>query len=132
MKRRAAAFAAALLPPAALACQPPLAGNGVHTVAGQRYVVAWRAPAPLPLADFFALELAACARDGSRIGTPRVDATMPAHGHGMNYRPVVEALGSGRFRAAGLLLHMPGQWQLTFSLGSGDAGETLRATLEVD
>jgi hypothetical protein len=46
----------------------------------------------------------------------------------MNYRPTVEARGDGRYRASGLLLHMPGRWQLTFAVG----GETLRAWRVVD
>lgn len=128
MIARLAVLSAAVLPQCALACEPPLRGAGVQTIKGTRHVVAWRAPAPAPLAQFFSLELAACARDGGPTEAPRVDATMPEHGHGMNYRPAVEALGGGRFRASGMLLHMPGHWQLSFAVG----GETLRATLTVD
>ena len=129
MTARLAALAAALLlPPSAIACEPPLRGEGVQKIEGQAHVVAWRAPTPLPLASFFSLEFAACARDSSRVEAPRIDATMPEHGHGMNYRPTIEALGNGRFRASGLLLHMPGRWQLSFTMGD----ETLRAALTVD
>jgi len=128
MKFRLAALTAALLPPCALACEPPLRGDGVRTIEGKQHVVAWRAPTPLPLAQFFTLEFAACARNGGALKAPRVDATMPEHGHGMNYRPTVESLGNGRFRASGLLLHMPGRWQLSFTVG----GETLRTALTVD
>jgi hypothetical protein len=49
-----------------------------------------------------------------------LDAQMPAHGHGMNYRPTTERLGPGRFRATGLMLHMPGRWRLTFDLVQGE------------
>jgi hypothetical protein len=126
--RLATLAATALLPTAAIGCEPPLRGDGVQHIEGARHVVAWRTPAPLPLAQFFALDFAACARDGSHIAPPRVGATMPEHGHGMNYRPGVEALGDGRFRASGLLLHMPGRWQLSFTIG----GETLSAALIVD
>ena len=129
MSRRGMALSpVALLPSLAFACTPAMEGDGVRTIEGQRHVVSWRAPAPLPLAQFFAIDVAACARDGSRIGLLRVDATMPEHGHGMNYRPTVESLGDGRFRAGGLLLHMPGRWQLSFAVG----GETLRAALLVE
>ena len=124
----AALAAIALLPPCALACEPPLHGDGVQRIEGAKHVVAWRAPAPVPLAQFFAIDFALCARDGSRSPAPRVDATMPEHGHGMNYRPAVERLGADRFRATGLLLHMPGRWQLAFAVG----GETLRTSLLVD
>jgi len=126
--KRAAALAAALLPACAAACEPALRGAGVQTIAGQQYVLAWRAPAPLPLAEFFAIDFAVCERDGGRIDMPRVDATMPEHGHGMNYRPAVAPQGKGRFRADGLLLHMPGRWQLSFAVG----GEVLRTAVTVD
>jgi len=43
-------------------------------------------------------------------------------------RHYIEALGNGRFRASGLLLHMPGRWQLSFTVGDA----TLRAALTVD
>lgn len=129
MRVRAAALAAAMLWPAwAPACEPSLRGGGVQTIEGKGHVITWRAPTPLPLAQFFALDFAVCARDGGRVEAPRVDATMPQHGHGMNYRPAVEALGDGRFRANGMLLHMPGRWQLSFTVG----GEMLRAPLIVD
>ncbi len=114
------------------ACEPGLRGEGLHTIEGERHVVAWRAPPRWPLAEFVSLEFAACARDGRVVDLPRVDATMPAHGHGMNYRPQVTALGSGRFRADGLLLHMPGRWMLAFSVGAGSSRETLRDALQID
>ena len=128
MKAIAAALAATLLPVSAVACDPPLAGAGVQRIEGTHQVVAWRSPQPVPLAQFFTLEFAACARNGGEVKAPRVDATMPQHGHGMNYRPTVESLGGGRFRASGLLLHMPGRWQLSFVVD----GETLHAALAVD
>ena len=125
------ALAIGIVLPAAqvLACAPALHGDGVRTLEGRSYVLAWRGPVPLPLAQFFAVDFAVCARDGGAVESPRVDATMPAHGHGMNYRPNIVVLGDGRFRADGLLLHMPGQWQLTFDVGGG---ETFGDTLVVD
>jgi hypothetical protein len=119
---------AALLPAGAAACTPALHGDGVRTLEGERHVVAWRAPALPPLARFFAVDFAVCGRDGGTVRAVRIDATMPEHGHGMNYRPTVQPQGNGRFRADGLLLHMPGRWQLSFAVG----GETLRAVLHVD
>lgn len=130
--RLAALAAAAALVPPALACTPAVLGDDGRTIEGIHFVVAWRAPARLPLAEFFTLDFAACARDGAAVERPRVDATMPEHGHGMNYRPTVETLGGGRFRARGLLLHMPGRWQLSFALADGTVAETLYAVLNVD
>lgn len=78
-------------------------------------------PAPIPLGKPFALEIAVCP-------PPRglaVDAHMPAHRHGMNYRPSIRDLGNGRYRAEGLVLHMPGAWELVFDI----EGESSRARL---
>jgi cytochrome c peroxidase len=58
--------------------------------------------------------VAACAKAGPAPKTLKVDAHMPAHRHGMNYAPKVTALGPGRWRAEGLLFHMPGRWELVF------------------
>ena len=68
----------------------------------------------------FALELAVCPPP-ERL---QVDAWMPAHRHGMNYRPTVRHLGGSRYRAEGLLFHMPGRWEFLFELRAG--GETER------
>jgi hypothetical protein len=60
----------------------------------------------------FALDVVVCARAGAALPVAlRVDADMPAHRHGMNYRPTVRALGDGRYRADGLMLHMAGRWR---------------------
>jgi hypothetical protein len=53
---------------------------------------------------------------------------MPAHRHGMNYRPSVASLAGGRFRAEGLLFHMPGHWEFIVEIG----GERLTAPVELD
>jgi hypothetical protein len=133
MKHAIALAAATLLPAAhALGCEPALRGDGVLRLEGDRYVVAWRAPAPLPLAEFFSLDLAVCARGGQPVSALSVSARMPEHGHGMNYRPSIAALSDGRFRADGLLLHMPGRWVLAFSVGEAGTRETLRDTLTVE
>lgn len=116
----------------ATACEPALRGVQVQRIEGARHVVAWRQPGPVPLAEFIVLDFAACARDGGAIQAARIDARMPEHGHGMNYRAAVDALGDGRFRASGLLLHMPGRWELSFAIGDGANAETLRAPLVVD
>ena len=133
MKQVIALAAAALLPAAqALGCEPALRGADVRLLEGERYVVAWRAPARLPLAEFFSFDFAVCARDHDPVYAVRVDAAMPEHSHGMNYRPSITAFGDGRFRAGGLLLHMPGRWVLAISVGAAGHRETLRDALSVD
>jgi hypothetical protein len=56
----------------------------------------------------------------------RVDATMPEHGHGMNYRASLAPLGNGHWRAEGLLFHMPGRWALLLDVQASAAKRTER------
>ncbi|MFK8033718.1 MAG: FixH family protein [Hyphomicrobiales bacterium] len=60
----------------------------------------------------FDLEFAVCGVDDTKIDGIDVDAIMPAHKHGMNYRPIVTRLDEGRYKASGMLFHMPGEWQV--------------------
>ena len=96
------------------------------------YTVAF-APRPAPLATgrHFALDIAVCPPAGG--GAPRnlqVDADMPAHKHGMNYRASVTMRGAGLYRAEGLMLHMPGRWRFLFDLQLHD--RTLQLAHEVE
>ena len=117
---------------AAQSCGDAL-GKGVARGESKRYVVAWRAdPAPVTVSRHFALDIVVCPKSGA---TPAqslaVDATMPAHRHGMNYRPTITAKGAGRFRAEGLMFHMPGAWELTFDVGGDEGAERVRAPYEL-
>jgi cytochrome c peroxidase len=49
----------------------------------------------------------------------------------MNYAATVSAIGSGRWRAEGLLFHMPGGWELVFELRSAGISDVLRSSFEV-
>ena len=69
-------------------------------------------------------------------GTPLADGLslrpsgwMPEHGHGLVQHPRADALGAGRFRTHGWLLHMRGLWELRFDVL--DAKALRRATLAV-
>jgi len=109
------AAAVATAASAAWACGEAL-GPGTQALTGEGWQIAWRAaPSPIPVGKLFALDLALCAPAGQTLpATLRVDATMPEHKHGMNYRPSVQAQGAGLFRAEGLMFHMPGRWELVF------------------
>jgi hypothetical protein len=88
-------------------------------------------PWPLVVGRHFGLDVVVCAAPGrAPPAALRVDADMPAHRHGMNYRTSVQALGDGRFVAEGLMFHMPGRWRFIFDLG--DATQPVRVTREVD
>jgi len=116
----AAAFATSVLVSDAGAC--PSRDEGFQRLAAQGAEIAYRwEPRELKVGQFFAAEVVACrAPGGGDVREIVVDATMPAHGHGMNYRPSIDPLGAGRFRFTGLMLHMPGTWRLSFDLYQGD------------
>ena len=90
-------------------------------------------PAPLPLGRHFALDIVVCPAAGQPLpATLAVDADMPAHRHGMNYRTTVTALGEGRFRAEGLLFHMAGRWRLLFDVPAAAGQPPRRLSREID
>ncbi len=43
----------------------------------------------------------------------------------MNYRASIKSNGDGRFRAEGMLFHMPGRWEITFDVRAGEESERL-------
>jgi YtkA-like len=131
----AALFAAAL---AAVACAAQTCGGNLvgtrHVVENARYAIAYTtAPDPIAVGQHFVVEFAVCARDGARpLQSVRVDANMPEHKHGMNYRPGVTTVRPGIYRAEGLLFHMPGRWELTFDVAAGNTTERMTDTLRLD
>lgn len=67
-------------------------------------------PARLQVGEPFVLTVWLCPEKAQLAG---VDATMPDHRHGMNYRPGISQAGPGQWRVEGLLWHMSGRWELT-------------------
>ena len=80
------------------------------------------------LGKFFSLDLAVCAKSKAAVESIKVDAQMPEHRHGMNYAPALKPLGPGRWRAEGLMFHMPGKWEFVFEIRA--AGKTDRLAHE--
>jgi hypothetical protein len=50
----------------------------------------------------------------------------------MNYRAGVTVVKPGTYRAEGLLFHMPGRWDLTFDVVSGNSVERLASVIRVE
>lgn len=118
-----------LLPAAALAC-----GDGLPQRAEASGWVIRFAPQPqaLPLNRHFALQGQVCPPPGAGPARAlRVDADMPAHRHGMNYRARTTLGDDGRFEAQGLLFHMPGRWRLLFDLQTADGPLRLQHEIEM-
>jgi len=90
---------------------------------------AWLAePSPISVGRPFALLVTLCPVDAVLL---RVDATMPEHRHGMNYRPSLKPLGEGRWRVEGLLWHMSGRWELTLDLQAQGQQHRLRQSVSL-
>ncbi len=88
-------------------------------------------PDSVTVSQALAIEVIACPRQGAAMPeNVRVDARMPAHGHGMNYRPKTTQLADGHYRFDGLILHMPGQWQFIFDVIQ--AGQRTRLTADLE
>ncbi len=115
MRRQLLALVLAGGTASAWACGESL-GASRQALTGDGWQIAWHAaPSPVPVGKHFALDIALCAPAGQALPvTLRVDATMPEHKHGMNYRPSIQAQGAGLYRADGLMFHMPGRWELVF------------------
>jgi hypothetical protein len=121
------AAALALGASAAPACTAVIEGG--RTLEGARHVLAYRPdPARVALGEPFALDIVVCPKDpGAGIAELRVDAHMPEHRHGMNYKASVRPLaGAGRYRAEGLMFHMPGRWEFLFDVVDAGGRERLK------
>ncbi len=125
-----AVLASITLAPPASAC--PTTEQGFRRLASTDAEVAYRwEPAELKVGQFFAAEVVACRAPGADpVRDISIDATMPAHGHGMNYRPAAARAAPGHYRFTGLMLHMPGKWRVTIDLVQG--GKRTRLTHEVN
>lgn len=121
------AAATVSLSAAAPSCDIP----GARAIASDRYIVAYRTqPSKIAVGQHFAVEFAVCPKEGQPAPEAvRVDGFMPEHAHGMNYRAAVKPQGKGRYRADGLMFHMPGKWDFIFEIRGG--GKADRATHSV-
>ena len=111
---------------AAYACVPDLPEGG-RRIESAHYTLAYRArPSPIAVGRHFAIEFAVCANDGTIMPeSVRVDAHMPEHKHGMNYKASIKPEAGGRYRAEGLMFHMPGRWELIFELRAAGGSDRL-------
>ena len=119
----------ALWPAMAVACD--LAGLP-ERVTTPGVTLAWRAEPALTVGTPLVLEIAACDTSGATLRLVAVDAFMPGHGHGTNYRTEVRPSGGGRYRAEGLLLHMPGRWQILFDIETPSGKQRLAQESDVE
>ncbi|HWS76148.1 MAG TPA: hypothetical protein VN324_13475 [Quisquiliibacterium sp.] len=108
---------------------------GSERVESAHTAVVWQTePAAIVVGRPFAIVAAVCPKgsaSGAQVQSLVVDATMPEHRHGMNYTPQPSRLPDGRWRADGLVFHMPGRWALTFDVQADGRRERLSRVLMV-
>ena len=114
---------------AAQTCSTALPGG--RQIESQRFLVGFRTqPEEIAVGKHFSVEFAVCPKGGTLAPESlRVDAHMPEHRHGMNYKAAVSPAPGGHYRADGLMFHMPGRWEFVFDVRSG--GRTDRLTQSV-
>lgn len=74
-------------------------------------------PSMLEVGQIFSILVEVC--DASDFAGERkwqASAVMPAHNHGMNYRPRFEQQSANQYLGTGFVFHMPGVWKLQLVL----------------
>jgi hypothetical protein len=76
---------------------------------------------PVPVGKHFSVLFEVCAKPGLPMPkSVKIDADMPSHKHGMNYKPKVSQTADA-YLAEGLMFHMSGKWRVTFEFGQKDS-----------
>ena len=92
-------------------------------------------PDPIPLNALFALNLKVDKTEGGTLqaGTQiLVDATMPAHKHGMNTVPMVQPGNApGSYLVQGMLFHMSGLWEIAVKIQEGDSASVAKFKVQL-
>jgi hypothetical protein len=98
------------------------------------WMIAWRPTVPVPpVSEPFSVEVRVSKADGSPPGDGIevfFDAEMPHHGHGMNVVPRVTRRGDV-WLVEGILMHMPGRWELSIDVIDGDETERSQWTVQL-
>ena len=95
--------------------------HSITSNAGNWKVTYSPTPEQMPLNQVF--ELITRVEGNSEIASVRVDAGMPAHGHGMMTEPVTTLQADGSYKTTGMLLSMPGDWEIYFDINNGETIE---------
>ena len=117
---------------AAQPCEVPRGFQPTGRLESSDVIVLFRTvPPTIEIGRHFTVEAVVCspAPMPTRL---RVDALMPEHRHGMNYRPTVVKGGDGVYVAEGMLFHMPGRWQLLFDVERDGRVERFSTDMELE
>ena len=112
--------------PAWADCPLDLGRSTGLVVFSSHYLVAFRPdPVRIEVGEPFSLLLNVCTKSDNPAELVAVEAQMPEHKHGMNYRPTIVSLGDGRYRVEGMVFHMPGRWEISIDVRAGEESERL-------
>jgi YtkA-like len=112
--------------PACADCPLDLGRGTGLVVFSSHYMVAFRPePMRIEVGEPFSLLFNVCTKNDKPAELVAIDAQMPEHKHGMNYRPTIVSLGNGRYRVDGMVFHMPGRWELAIDVRAGEESERL-------
>jgi hypothetical protein len=126
MKLIAGLLALLVAYPACADCPLDLGRGTGLVVFSSHYMVAFRPePMRIEVGEPFSLLFNVCTKNDKPAELVAVDAQMPEHKHGMNYRPTIVSLGNGRYRVDGMVFHMPGRWELAIDVRAGEESERL-------
>ena len=121
-------------PPSPYSCEMV----GAERLSGSRVDVVYRVmPEPITVGKHFSIVMLVCPHAGVTAPASVVlDATMPEHRHGMNYKPRVTFEYGGRqgyrYRAEGMMFHMGGIWELKIEVRAGGGTDRLTRRIAVD
>ena len=87
-------------------------------------------PNQTPLNSSFSAIASLCNFGGVADPKFSFDATMPAHKHGMNYKPQLIELDDATIEVKNLLFHMPGIWRMELTVLTGS--KPIRFTRDID
>lgn len=101
--------------------------SGVH-LQGERYKAILTPINAIEVSKATSVNVTLCG-DIENVKSIELDASMPAHGHGTNYKPTVTPLKSTESEASyqvdGLVMHMPGNWRWEMQVLGADGRDTL-------
>ena len=121
-----ALIGAAAVPGLSAACEFSLGPAALHAANKNYQVALLTEPTAIAVAKPFSVKLQICRKNGFAFtGRVDVDAVMPAHRHGMNYKPALETGDDGVITGSGFVFHMPGKWQFQVRLSAGDTVQRL-------
>jgi hypothetical protein len=107
--------------PAMADCPLDLGRGTGWVVFSDHYMVAFRPePMQIQVGEPFSLLFNVCTKSNNPAELVAVDARMPDHKHGMNYRPTIRAGGRRPLSRRGMVFHMPGRWELSIDVRAGE------------